>query len=89
MKSALVPDRGDGRLALFHKRETEKRAALHRVLEGFSLVGSLDNFLKFADSFLEQTHFAESDAEVVVRFEIFVFAAHFAEFGAEFIEDFL
>src|SRR5258707_12279185 len=89
MKCAFVPDGRDGRLALFHEGKAEKRAALHGVLKGFAFVSGLGDFLKFANGFLEETHFAESDAEVEMRFEILFFAAHFAEFGAEFVKDFL
>ena len=46
------------------------------------------DFLEFADGFIEESHLAISDAEVVVRLQIFVFVAHFAEFAAEFLEDF-
>src|SRR5260370_16552731 len=34
LQSTLIPDRRDGRLALLHARQTEKRAALHAVPEG-------------------------------------------------------
>src|SRR5437016_13018854 len=88
MKRAFVPDSSDGRLAFFHEGKAEKRAALHGVLEGFAFVSGLGDFLKFANSFFEQTHFSEGDTEIVVRFEILFLATHFAEFGAKFVEDF-
>src|SRR5262249_62161049 len=47
------------------------------------------DFLEFADGLFKQTHFAESDAEVVVGFEVFILAAHFAELGAKFVKNFL
>src|SRR3979490_1993357 len=34
LQSTLIPDRRDGRLALLHERQAEKRAALHGVPEG-------------------------------------------------------
>src|SRR4029077_17713808 len=67
----------------------EQSAALHGVAEGFPFVAGFGDFLKFADGFFEQAHFAEGNAEVVVGLEVFVFAAHFAELGAKFIKHFL
>src|SRR3979490_1188064 len=34
LQSALIPDRGDGRLALLHERQAQERAALPRATEG-------------------------------------------------------
>src|SRR5262249_34379197 len=83
----FVPDGGDVGLTLFHESEAEKGAALHGVTKSFSLVGGFGDFLEFADGFLEQAHLAEGDAKVVVRFEIFFLAAHFAEFRAKLVEN--
>src|SRR5262249_10942493 len=89
IQSALIPNGSDGRLALVHESDPKKRVALHGIAEGTAMLAGFCNFLKLADGFVDQTHFAESNAEVVVRLEIFVFGAHFAKFGAEFVEDFL
>ena len=37
-----------------------------------SAIEGLAGFLQFANGLIEQAHFAEGDAEVVVRFGIFV-----------------
>src|SRR5499433_2060990 len=89
MEGAFVPDGGDVGLTLFHESEAEKGAALHGVTKSLSLVGGFGDFLEFADGFLEQAHLAEGDAKVVVRFEIFFFAAHFAELCAKLVENLL
>ena len=56
--------------------------------KGLPFCDGLGDFLEFADGFVEQSHLAVSDAEVVVRLQIFVLVAHFAELAAEFLEDF-
>src|SRR5207237_2756016 len=87
VQSALVPNRGDGRLALFHKGEAQQRAALHGVAEGAAIVAGLGDFLELADGFFEQAHLAEGDSEIVVRLKVFFLGAHFAEFGAKLFEN--
>ena len=42
-----------------------------------------------ADGFLKKPHFAEGHAQVVVRFQVFLFGAHFAELGAKLVKNFL
>src|SRR5258707_4220778 len=86
---ALIPDRCDGRLALIHESQAQKRAALHGIAEGAATIAGLSNFLELADGFLEKPHFTKCDAEVVMGFEVFVLRAHLAELGAEFVENFL
>src|SRR6266478_2021475 len=88
-QGAFVPDSGDAGLAFFHEGETQQGAALHGVAERFAAVRGLGDFLKFADGLFQEAYFAEGDAEIVVRLQIFILGAHFSEFGAKFIENFL
>src|ERR1700693_594032 len=67
LKSALVPDGRDPRLAFLHERQAKQRAALHGISERSAALVGLGHFLEFADGFFEQPHFAERRAEVVVR----------------------
>src|SRR2546430_2110849 len=89
VQGALVPDRGDGRLAFFHEGQAKQRAALHGVAEGAAVVAGFGDFLEFANGFFEKTHLAESGAEIVVRLEILFLGAHFAKLGAKLLKDFL
>src|SRR5438445_1276590 len=88
-QSALIPDRGDSRLALIHESQAQKGAALHGVAEGAAAIAGFSNFLEFADGFLEEPHFTKRDAQVVVGFEVFVLRAHLTQLGAKFVENFL
>src|SRR5690348_2202554 len=88
-EGALIPDSGNARLAFLHKSQTEKGAALHDIAEGLATVRGLGDFLKFADGFIDETHLAESDSEIVVSLEVLILRAHFAKFGAEVVKDFL
>src|SRR5258708_18010251 len=88
-KRALVPDGGNTGLAFFHEGKAQQRAALHDVRERPAALGGLGDFLKFADGFFQQAHFAEGGAPVVMRLEIFLFGAHFAEFSAKLVDAFL
>src|SRR5882762_684737 len=89
LQSALIPDRGDGRLALLHEGQAEERAALHRIAEGPPAFAGLGNFLELADGFLKEAHFTKRDAQAVVCFEILILCAHLTEFGAKLVEHFL
>src|SRR5882757_5098161 len=86
---ALIPDRRDGRLALIHEGQTQKRATLHGIPEGAAAIAGLGNFLELANGFFEEPHFTKSDAQVVVGFEVFVLRAHLTQLGAKFVKDFL
>src|SRR5438046_2336095 len=89
LQGALIPDRGNGWLALLHEGQTEKCAALHGVAEGAPAIGGFGNFLELADGLFEKPHFAKRDSQVVMRFKIFVLRAHLTKFGAELVEYFL
>ncbi len=89
MQRAFVPDCGDGWLSLFHERQTQQGAALHGVAERLAVFVGFGNFLKFADRFFQQTHFAESDSQIVVRLKVFVFSTHFAQLGTEVVKNIL
>src|SRR5437016_1288165 len=89
LQSALVPDRGNGWLALLHEGQTEKCAALHGVAEGAPAIGGFGNFLELAGGLFEKPHFPKRDSQVVMRFKIFVLRAHLTKFGAELVEHFL
>src|SRR5260370_824426 len=86
LQRALIPDGSDGRLAFFHESKSKKRAALHGVTEGAAAIAGFGNFLELANGFLEEPHFTKGDAQVVVRFEVFVFRAHLTQFGPK-LED--
>src|SRR5260370_5819929 len=88
-KRSVVPDGGNTGLAFCYEGKAQQRAALHDVRERPAELGGLGDFLKFADGFFQQAHFAEGGAQVVMRLEIFLFGAHFAEFSAKLVEDFL
>src|SRR5260370_35472488 len=89
LQGALRPDGSNGRLALFHESKTEKRTTLNGVAEGTAAIAGFGNFLEFADSLLEEPHFAKRDAQVVVCFEIFILRAHLTELGAKLVKNFL
>src|SRR5260370_1274611 len=86
-KRALVPDGGNSGLAFFHEGKAQQRAALHDVRERPAALSGLGDFLKFADGFFQQAHFAERDAQVVIRLEIFLFVANSPEFRRTPAED--
>src|SRR5579864_770261 len=46
--------------------------SLHELRESTATLGGLANLLEFPNRFVEQTHFAEGDPEVVMRFGILV-----------------
>src|SRR2546423_1712583 len=83
LQGALIPDGGNGRLALLHKGQTEKCAALHGVAELASAIGGFGNFLELADGLFEKPHFAKRDSQVVMRFKILVVRAHLTKFGTD------
>src|SRR5713226_6254215 len=85
----LIPDRRNGRLALIHEGQAQKRATLHGIAEGAAAIAGLGDFLEFADGLLEKPHFPKRDAQVVVGFEVFFLRAHFTKLGAKFVENFL
>src|SRR5207253_492133 len=85
---ALIPDRGDGGLAFFHKGQAQQRTALHGIAEGAAVIAGFGDFLEFADGFFKKAHLAESSSEIVMGLEIFLFRAHFAKFCAKLFEDF-
>src|SRR5256885_1972220 len=89
LQGALIPNGRDGRLALFHEGQAQKRAALHGVAEGAPAIAGFGNFLELADGLFKKPHFAKRDSQVVVRFEIFVLCAHLTKLGAKLVEDFL
>src|SRR5215831_3555466 len=88
-QGALVPDRRNGRLSLFHEGQAEQGTALHGIAESLAAIVGFSNFLKFTNGFFKQTHFTEGDAKVVMRLEILILGAHLAQFRAELLKNFL
>src|SRR5258708_12840687 len=89
LKSAVIPDRGDGRLALFHEGQAQKRAALHGVAAGEAALARLGHFLELADGFLEEPHFTERDAQVVSLFPAFLLPPHPTPLRAKLLQPLL
>src|SRR5258708_3370394 len=85
----VVPYSRDAGLSLFHEGKSQERAALHGVGKGAAAFRGLGHLLKLANRFFEQAHLAEGNTKVVVRLEVFLFRAHFAQLRAKFVEDFL
>ena len=67
----LVPANSGLRNAFVEKALCQPSISLHGLREGMSAINSLAGLLQFANSFVEQTHFAERDAEIVVSLGIF------------------
>src|ERR1700678_2665235 len=70
-KSFLIPANGCLGHTLVEEALGQPSIGLHDLRERMSAVNGLAGFLQFADGFIEQTHFAEGDAEVVVGLGIF------------------
>ena len=80
--------------SFFEEALGQPGVSLHDLRESMSAIEGLASLLEFSDGLVEQSHFAESDAEVVVRLGIFVgggdigfeilleFAKHFGEIDA-------
>src|SRR5258708_32185825 len=85
----VVPYSRDAGLSLFHEGKSQERAALHGVGERTAAFRGLGHLLKLANRFFEQAHLAEGNTKAVVRLEVFLFRAHFAQLRAKFVEDFL
>ena len=94
VQSFVIPADGGFGNALFEEALRQPGVGLHDLREGMSAIEGLAGLLQFSDGLIEQAHFAESDAEVVMRFGIFVgggnvgfeivleFAKHFGEIDA-------
>src|SRR5207244_10946055 len=76
-------------LTIFNERKVQKSVELPCVAESATAVACSGHFILLADGFCNETHFTKRDAKVVVRFEVFIFRADLAEFGAKLVEYFL
>ena len=68
----LVPADGYLGKTFFKEALCEPCISLHDVREGVTPVHELADLLQFANRFVKQTHFTECDAEVVMRFRVFL-----------------
>src|SRR5579883_316330 len=87
LEGLFIP--ADGRFgdALVEEALGEPGIGLHDQLERVAAVDGLADFLEFSDGLVEQSHFAEGDAEVVVGFGIlFGDRVLFFEFVADLAE---
>ena len=94
VKGFLVPADGGLGHAFVEEALRQPGVGLHDLQEGMSAIDGLAGLLQLADGFVEQAHFAEGDAKVVVSFGIFFdcggasfeilfqFAKHFREIDA-------
>src|SRR5208337_1704367 len=98
-ESLLVPPDGSLGHALFQEALCQPGVGLHDLRERMSAIERLAGLLQFSDGFVEQSHFAEGNTEVVMRFWIFVggsdvglevlleFAKHFREVHTRFFAE--
>ena len=70
-ESLVIPADCRLRHALVEEALGKPGIGLHNLREGMAAIDGLAGLLQLADSFIEQSHFAEGDAEVVVGFGIF------------------
>src|SRR5580700_674325 len=99
VEGLLVPANGCLGQALVEEALREPGVSLHDLREGMPAFDRLAGLLQLADGFIEQAHFAEGDAEVVVGFRIlfgggssdfeivFEFAEHFGEIDASILAE--
>ena len=71
-ESLVIPADGGLGHALFEEALRQPGVSLHDLRERMSVIEGLAGLLQFSDGLVEQAHFAEGDAEVVMRFGIFV-----------------
>jgi hypothetical protein len=70
-ESFLIPaNRGLGN-ALVEEALSQPGISLHDLRERMSAIDGLAGLLQLANGFIEQAHFAEGDAQVVMSFRIF------------------
>ena len=72
LERPLIPADGGFRNALIQEALGQPGVGLHDVREGMTAIHRLAHLLQFADRFVQQAHFAEGHAEVVMGFRIFV-----------------
>ena len=93
-QSLVIPAHGGLRNAFVEEALRKPGIGLNDLRKWMAAIDGLAGFLQLADSFIEQAHFAEGDAEVVVGFGIlfgggsadfeivFKLAEHFREIDA-------
>src|SRR5690242_19941650 len=70
-QSLFVPANSGLRHAFVEEALCQPRISLHQLWEGLAMLNDLADLLQFANSFVEQTHFPESNPQVVVSLRIF------------------
>ena len=97
VESLVVPADGGLGHAFFEEALRQPGVSLHDLRERMPVIERLAGLLQFSDGLVEQAHFAEGDAEIVMRLGIFVgggdigfeilleFAKHFREIDASLV----